>query len=63
MENKMKQSVECNDCLFLAHAADNDVFTIRCRENLCSIESPLVGYEKNYEKMWSFIQLLIQQGL
>jgi hypothetical protein len=47
----------------LVHGADNDVFTIRCRENLCSIESPLVGHKKNYEKMWSFIQLLIRQGL
>jgi len=47
----------------LVRGADNDVFIIRCRENLCSIESPLVGHEKNYEKMWSFIQLLIQQGL
>jgi len=47
----------------LVHGADNDVFTIRCRENLCSIESPLVGHKKNYEKMWSFIQHFIQQGL
>lgn len=47
----------------LVHGADNDVFTICCRENLCSIESPLVGHKKNFEKMWSFIQLLIQQGL
>jgi len=63
MEEQMKRSVICNDYLFLVHAADNDVFTIRCRENLCSIESPLVGHKRNYEKMWSFIQLLIQQGL
>ena len=47
----------------LVHGANNDVFAIRCRENLCSIESPLVAHKKNYEKMWSFIQLLIQQGL
>ena len=46
----------------LVHGADNDVFTIRCRENLCSIESPLVGHKMDYEKMWSFIQHL-QQGL
>ena len=47
----------------LVHGADNDVFTIRCRENLCSIESPLVAHKKNYEKMWPFIQLVIQKGL
>ena len=47
----------------LVHGADNDVFTIRCRGNLCSIESLLAGYEWNYEKMWYFIQLLIRQGL
>ena len=47
----------------LVHGADNDVFTIRYRGNLCSTEFPLVGYEKNYEKIWSFIQLLIRQGL
>jgi len=52
-----------NALSLLVHGADNDVFTIRCRENLCSIESPLVGHNKNYDKMWSFIQLLIQQGL
>jgi hypothetical protein len=47
----------------LVHGADYDVFTIRCRENLCSIESPLVVQKKDYEKMWSFAQLLIRQGL
>lgn len=47
----------------LIHGADNDVFTIRCRENLCSIETPLVGHKQDYEKIWSFIQRLIQQGL
>jgi len=47
----------------LVHGADNDVFTIRCRGNLCSIESPLAGYKCDYEKMWYFIQLLIRQGL
>ena len=47
----------------LVHGADNDIFTIRCRESYCSIESSLVGHELNHEKMWSFVQLLIQQGL
>jgi len=47
----------------LMHGADNDIFTIRCRESYCSIESSPAGHELNYEKIWSFIQLLIQQGL
>jgi len=47
----------------LVHGADNDVFTIHCRENLCSIGTPLAGHKGNYEKIWSFIQRLIQQGL
>jgi len=47
----------------LVRGADNDVFTIRYRENLCSVESPHVGHERDYKKMWSFIKLLIRQGL
>ena len=54
---------DSNSLPLLMHAADNDIYTIRCRENLCSIESPLVGHRWDHEKMWSFIQLLIRRGL
>ena len=54
---------DSNSLPLLMHAADNDIYTIRCRENLCSIESPLVGHRWDHEKIWSFIQLLIRRGL
>ena len=47
----------------LLRGADNDVFIMRCRDNLCSIESPLALQMQNHEKIWSYIQLLIRQGL
>lgn len=54
---------DSNVLSLLLRGADNDVFIIRCRDNLCSIESPLAVQIKNHEKIWSYIQLLIRQGL
>lgn len=47
----------------LERGGDHDVFNIRCRGNFCSIETPLTGHKVDYEKVWSFIQLLLRQGL
>jgi hypothetical protein len=54
---------DSNVLSLLLRGADNDVFIIHCRDNLCSIESPLAVQIKNHEKIWSYIQLLIRQGL
>jgi len=54
---------DSNVLSLLLRGADNDVFIIRCRDNLCSIESPLAAQIKNHEKIWSYTQLLIRQGL
>lgn len=47
----------------LGQAGDHDIFTIRCRGNLCSIENPLTGHGWNYKKVWTFVRTLIRQGL
>jgi hypothetical protein len=54
---------DSNAISLLQRGADNDVFIMHCRDNLCSIESPLAVQIKNHEKIWSYIQLLIRQGL
>ena len=54
---------DSNALSLLLRGADNDVFIIHCRDNLCSIESPLAVQIQNHEKIWSYIQLLIRQGL
>jgi len=54
---------DSNTLSLLLRGADNDVFIMHCRENLCSIESPLAVQIKDHEKIWSYIQLLIRQGM
>jgi hypothetical protein len=54
---------DSNALSLLQRGADNDVFIIHYRDNLCSIESPPAVQIKNHEKIWSYIQLLIRQGL
>jgi len=46
----------------LGQAGNHDIFTIRCRGDLCSIENPLVTHKWNYEKVWAFIRQLARQG-
>lgn len=54
---------DSNAISLLQRGADNDVFIMHCRDNLCTIESPLALQIKNHEKIWSYMQLLIRQGM
>jgi len=54
---------DSNALSLLLRGADNDVFIMHYRDNLCSIESPLALQIKNHENIWSYIQLIIRQGL
>ncbi|VAW72539.1 hypothetical protein MNBD_GAMMA15-1539 [hydrothermal vent metagenome] len=47
----------------LDQAGNHDVFTLRSRDEMCSIEIPLTGHKCDYEKVWSYIKRLMQAGI
>ncbi len=47
----------------LSQAGGHDLCLLRYRNNMCSIEHPMSLYKFDFEKIWSFINRIIKNGL